>query len=408
MEKLVKNEVMRFMDENKLITKHQHGFVKGRCCTTNLLESLDFISYQLSQNNPVDVILLDFAKAFDTVPHKRLLIKLKSYGVEGFALKWIEAFLNQRRQRVINGDKSSNWREIYSGVPQGSVISAFLFVIYINDLPNNVNNNIKLYADDTKLMGKISNLNDSTYIQEDLNQLVNWSQKWLIKFNYNKCMVMHYGNKNPHNEYTMAGNKLKKSNVERDLGVIFSTDLKWKNQIINCTSTANKTLGYIKRSFVNLDVKSTRTLYTAFIRPLIEFAGSIWSPSLKSDIHALEKIQHRATKLVPSISKKSYEERLKIFNLTTLEKRRIRGDLIQIFKIKLGLEKVDLINEFSYRSNINTRGNIYKYERELSKFDARHNFLLNRSANVWNTLPNEIVQTTNLNTFKNLLDNFNY
>ena len=146
----------------------------------------------------------------------------------------------------------------------------------------------------------------------------------------------------------------------------------------------------------------------SFIRPFIEFAGSVWSTSINPDIHALEKIQHRATKLVPSISKKSYEERLKIFNLTTLEKRRIRGDLIQIFKIKLGLEKVDLINEFSYRSNINTRGNIYKYERELSKFDARHNFLLNRSANVWNTLPNEIVQTTNLNTFKNLLDNFNY
>ncbi len=118
-ESIVRSKMTEYLYKNNLLTKEQHGFVRSKSCTTNLLETLDFISASLDNGIPVDVILLDFAKAFDIVPHRRLLTKLRAYGFDGLILKWIEAFLKDRRQRVVQGEIVSDWVEIFSGVPQG-------------------------------------------------------------------------------------------------------------------------------------------------------------------------------------------------------------------------------------------------------------------------------------------------
>ena len=175
MESIVRAKMEDYLYKNDLLAKEQHGFVKSKSCTTNLLETLDFISASLDNGIPVDVILLDFAKAFDTVPHRRLLAKLRAYGFDGLTLKWIEAFLKERRQRVVQGEIVSDWAEIFSGVPQGSVIGPLLFVLFINDLPRELVNVSKLYADDTKMFSQMVSELSAAKLQVDLDSAFNWT-----------------------------------------------------------------------------------------------------------------------------------------------------------------------------------------------------------------------------------------
>jgi hypothetical protein len=193
METFIHDRVMLFCVENKLITKAQHGFVKKKGCVTNLLEARDILTEAVHLGYAADVIYTDFSKAFDKVPHRRLLHKLRAYGICGTLLKWIESWLVGRQQRVVIDGHSSEWKSVTSGVPQGSVLGPLLFVLYINDLPDRIGTNIKLYADDSKIINIIKSPNDSLELQTDIDRAVNWSHMWLMPFNIDKCKVMHVG-----------------------------------------------------------------------------------------------------------------------------------------------------------------------------------------------------------------------
>ena len=333
------------------------------------------------------------------MPHKRLLLKLTAYGISGLTLQWIESFLKNRKQRVVLGEYVSFWAEIFSGVPQGSVIGPLLFVLFINDLPEILMNISKLYADDTKIMNEESTLS----LQSDLDLAFKWTQDWLVKFNIAKCMVMHYGHNNKKSPLFIDGQQLNTTESERDLGVIFSNNLKWRNQIITCVGKANQILGMIRKCFVHMDVKLLRSLYVTFVRPLLEFAIPVWSPIQKGDIDLLESVQHRATRLIPSLKKISYENRLKALDLTTLSERRQRGDMIQLYKIFNGIDKLETSKTIAVQLN-QTRGHRFKYQKEITKQVHRENFFFNRSANLWNSLPSEVVNAETVNSFKAGLD----
>ena len=238
--------------------------------------------------------------------------------------------------------------------------------------------------------------------------LAAFSNVWLMRLNLDKCKVMHFGKKNPKIAYTMRSyennesRQIQTTESERDLGIQVSSNLKYADQVSKASSKANSVLGMLKRTFVSRNKEIWKKLYTTYIRPHLEFAVSAWNPYLKKDIALLEKVQHRATKISPAIKNLNYESRLKSLGLTTLKERRVRGDLIQKFKIEKGLDVVEWANEpiksapRSYRRS--------QYQRELKNCAQRYNFFNNRIANEWNSLPDTVILSETTNQFKARLD----
>ena len=261
--------------------------------------------------------------------------KLKSYYIEGGILAWIIAFLSGRSQVVKVNDEESVSAPVLSGIPQGSVLGPLLFILYINDLPEILNCETFLFADDTKIFREISSKEDSLALQSDIDELESWSKKWLLKFNIEKCHVLTLGKleniKHTH-RYLICQNELEHVFDEKDLGVIFDSDLKFEDHISMKVNKANVIAGLIRRSFSFLDCKLFKKLYVTFVRPHLEYAQSVWAPHLKKHIDMLENVQVRATKLVDGLSNLDYPARLRKLELPTLVYRRARGDMIEVFK----------------------------------------------------------------------------
>jgi hypothetical protein len=195
-ERIIVDHVMAYLLKFNLISKEQHGFMPKLSTATNLLEYIDIVSNAINKGSGVDVIYLDFAKAFDRVPHQRMILKLKSLGINGSLLKWCESFLHNRKQRVVMGAHTGEWKDILSGVPQGSVLGPLFFVIYINDLIESLTISSKVYADDSKLIS-INNNNDNSQqllMQENLDIIYAWTIIWLLFLNEIKCKVLYLGN----------------------------------------------------------------------------------------------------------------------------------------------------------------------------------------------------------------------
>ena len=302
--------------ENKqIIADEQHGFVPRKGCLSNLLETLDFITESLSWGNSVDEIILDLSKAFDLVPHKGLVHKSKGYDIGSDLLKLFEDFLKDREQRVVLGESVSSWESVISGVPQGSVLGPLIFVIYINDLTDSVNNKLKLYADDSKILSTVNSWTDALGVQKDIDSISEWMKDWRMQLNTNKCKVIHFGKNNSNFPYLIedenCGMKyIEDVKSEKDLGVIFEANLKWTKQISACVNKANSLLGMLSRTFESRDVNIWKHLYISMVRPHLEYAFQVWSPTLESDISKLEKIQRKATKIPTALKNISYDDRL--------------------------------------------------------------------------------------------------
>ena len=393
---------MEHLSSNNLLSDEQYGFRPGRSCATQLLNVLQEWTDYIECNESWDTVYLDLAKAFDKVSHTRLINKIKSFGIDGHVISWLEDFLKNRQQCVSINSKSSSWKNVDSGVPQGSVLGPVMFILYVNDIPEHVKSLVKIFADDTKLYGSASNY---TELQNDLDSLVKWAKDWELTFNVDKCKVMHYGQNNNNHEYTMDGKILKSTEDECDLGVIFQKDLKFSKHIATKINKANSILSLLSRSFKYIDKYAFLKLYTALIRPHVEFANVIWYPHLRKDIESIERFQMRATKLIPVIKDLPYEERLRALKLPSLAHRRLRGDAIQTFKIiKKTLMIVTVKNSSRYLSLSNTRGHSYKLEKPRCVTSCALNQFSNRVVNLWNTLPQTVVDAKNVDNFKIRLD----
>ena len=370
MERIIRDSLMEHMEQNSLFTDLQHGFRKGRSCITQLIEVIDEWTENLNNHDSIDAIYLDFQKAFDTVPHKRLLAKLERYGIKGSVLRWISSYLTNRQQRVILNGKESQWQTVTSGIPQGSVLGPTLFLIYINDLPDVVENVVKLFADDTKIYSVVNNEYQQLKLQEDLDSLMNWSDTWLLRFNSSKCKHLDMG-READTSYSIGDTEIQRISHEKDLGVIVDPQLKFQHHISSSVKKANRKLGLIRRSFTHMDKEMFLALYKSIVRPHLEYGSSIWSTIYKKDKIAIENVQRRATKLVPGIKHLSYCERLRTLGIPSLQYHRIRADLVETYKI---INEIDIVNRNIFPQNparTKTRGNSCKIYKQHSRIDIR-------------------------------------
>lgn len=263
-----------------------------------------------------------------------------------------------------------------------------------------------MYADDTKIFRTISTPDDCITLQADLDKIHSWTNEWLLKLHPQKCHILHLGNKSDPSKYQFSeiDTPLLDTNCEKDLGITTDSNLSFNIHINNQVNKANKIMGMIRRTFSHLTISNFRSLYLALVRPYLDYASSVWSPHHVHLINEIESVQRRATKLVPELRHLTYPERLEKLKITTLRFRRIRGDLIECYKI---------FHQYSCKNTIlpthaNPRSR--NHPLQIIKQHCRTNKYLhafrNRVVNIWNNLPQTIVTAPSTNAFKNRLDKF--
>ena len=405
-EGFIRDALVKHLKMNNLLSNHQFGFCAGRSCVTQLLNTIADWIRLLEDDEPIDCVYLDLQKAFDKVPHARLLVKLKGYGVDGAILKWIEDFLTGRTQFVNVSGECSGTVPVTSGVPQGSVLGPTLFLYFVNDMPDVVDCLIKMFADDTKAYKSVINEEKAKTLQVSIDNLVKWTDDWQLKFNKEKCKVLHIGKNNPNYTYKMDDYLLGNTAAEKDLGVTVDTNLTFEEHINETVKKANRLVGMISHFISHKTPDIMIPLFKTLVRPVLEYGNVVWSPKLRKHIDHIEKVQQRFTKRIIGMGKLDYVTRLKQLNLPSLEYRRLRGDMIETFKMTHDLydpcTTSTLLTDYNIYSS--TRGHSFKLTKKPVKNSTSAQFFTNRIINNWNNLPSAVVTAGTLNSFKNKLD----
>ena len=277
------------------------GVINNLSCETQLLTTANDLLQSYDKNRQVDIAILDFSKAFDTVPHRKLLLKLSAFGIHGSTLSWLENFLTKRTMQVVIDGVSSESTSVDSGVPQGTVLGPLLFLCHINDLPSTVSSQVRLFADDCLLYREINTFNDHISLQNDLKQLQQWAVTWGMKFNATKCYILSINKdqaKKSHYNYQLNDTILKHVQTNPYLGVLFSSDLSWSAHINKIANKANATLGFLQRNLQNCPKKCKQTAYVSLVRSVVEYGATLWDPHLQKDIDSLERIQRKALRFI--------------------------------------------------------------------------------------------------------------
>ena len=284
LEHIVAKALLCHLEEQKILTENQHGFRHHRSCETQLLIFVDELLCSMSEGKQIDAIIMDFSKAFDMVPHNSLLFKLSGYGIQDKTLDWIESFLSDRSQRVVVEGEQSDPAPVTSRVPQGSVLGPILFLVFINDLPKCVGSSCRLFADDTIVYKEISSPADSAALQQDLEALQRWEERWGMSFSPSKCNTINITRKDDPivTVYTLKNEPLENVKVASYLGVQISRDVSWHSHVAKITSKGNKSLGFVRRN-IRTTSEATKTLaYQTLVRPSLEYASCVWAPPFET------------------------------------------------------------------------------------------------------------------------------
>ncbi len=406
-EHIVAKHILDHLDKHGLLTRLQHGFRRAHSCETQLLLTIHDLLNHRENKTQVDIAVLDFLKAFDTVPHERLLGKLTHYGINGQIHNWIRMFLTTRDQCVVvNGVKSSEL-SVDSGVPQGTVLGPLLFLLHINDLPDNVTSQVQLFADDCLLYRPINSVADQNELQKDLDSLVKWGETWGMKFNAKKCNIMRMArSRTPLTRmYSLSGHILEEVNQAKYLGLTISNELTWSTHITITSHKANNTLAFLQRNLKSCPPKLKETAYISLVRSVMEYSATIWDPYLVKDINLLERVQRRAARFVKGdySYRSSVTAMLQDLGWTNLADRRRDLRLALFYKVVNELVAVPTDGILISADNRTRSSHHLKFKHLASNTSQYQHSFFPRTIPQWNSLPVASVEAESLASFKTCL-----
>lgn len=418
-ERVLKNKIVTYLESNKLLNDFQHGFRGHRSCLSQLIEHYSYILDQIQAGYAVDVIYLDYAKAFDKVDHAIVIKKAKALGISGKLLKWLENFLAHRVQTVLVNGVPSTEKPVISGVPQGTVLGPLLFLIMINDMPQSIKYcSISSFADDTKLVKPISNTEDTVKIQEDLINIFNWTSGNNLSFNSNKFVHMRYNaiKANPDiiipQYFTESGETITTKENTKDLGMLMSNNLKFTHHIEDLEEKCKILMNWALRTFKTRDPLPMLTIWKSLILSKIDYCSQLYAPTKMCELLKIEALQRTFTNYIHNMTHLDYWQRLKELKLYSIERRFERYLIIYIWKI---LEK-KIVSPFKDQIRMTDPSS-----RTGRKFCLDHlpniprsaqtilfNSPLNRAKRLFNKLPKDIRNLNDISadTFKKHLDGF--
>ena len=410
LEHIIHSNIMDHLDKYNILTSIQHGFRQKRSCESQLITTLHDFNNSLNDRGQTDAILLDFSKAFDKVDHIGLITKLKQYGITKSLLNWNESFLLNRTQKVIVDGQESDPSPVISGVPQGTVLGPLFFLIYINDIGENLTpgTTLRLFADDSLLYRNIKDRDDCQILQKDLDNLQKWENKWKMEFHPDKCQVLTISNKkqNIKSDYTIHNQTLKTTNNAKYLGVIIDDKLKWKEQHKAVCKKANNLLAFFKRNLSSCPQHVKTKCCNALLKPVLEYGSCVWDPHQQTQIKDIEKVHKNAARFVTnnhSYTTGSTKINMNKLGWIPLEEQRAKHKITTFYKamhneIKIPIEGFKMKN--TYRC---TRTGCLTYNIPTSRIDCHLHSFFPSTIRLWNNLPSDIKLSNNSEVFKRKL-----
>ena len=419
MEHIIVSQINKHLKKQEILVPYQHGFRESLSCDTQLIKFIEELHAGSVKSKAVDVIVMDFAKAFDKVSHLRLMEKLRGYGIQGKTHRWIESWLAGRTQRVVLEGEMSDYCPVSSGVPQGSVLGPTLFLLYINDIGQEISSTIRLFADDTILYHPISSEADALQLQADLDKLVKWSNDWLMEFHPSKCKLLRVTRSRtpPTNDYTINDTPLESVSSTKYLGVTISSNLKFNKHARQVRGSAEASLNMLKRNLRIRNPELKTAAYNTYVRPRAEYAVGAWDPwtggvkqdgthkeKPTGDIGKIEMIQRKAARWVLNKDGHRYRDAsvssmLDQLKWRSLEQRRVDTRLTMLWKIRN--EKVHISSSLLIpNTGILHSAHPHRYV-PVGKHNAdQYNSFFPRTIRQWNRLDSDVALGTCLETFK--------
>lgn len=335
-ERIIFKYTFNFIRDNDLITTKQSGFKPGDSTVYQLTHIYHLFAEALDKKKDVRIVFCDISKAFDRVWHAGLIHKLKKIRIDGKLLLWFQNYLNKRRQRVVVNGQCSSWGEVLAGVPQGSVLGPLLFLIYINDITDTLDSQVRLFADDTMVYVYVDNPQTSAdQLNADLSKITSWAKTWLVSFSPEKTKSMLCTQKRspPIPDLFFDGKVLENVIHHKHLGITLQSNLKWDNHITEIITKVNKRLDIMTCLKYKLDRKTLEKMYFAFIRPIIEYGNNIWSNCNAKQTEDIEKLQKRAARVITGgIIRTPTDVLYQELGWESLESRRDHNNLILLHK----------------------------------------------------------------------------
>ena len=408
LEHIVRAEITKHFETHKVFTDAQHGFRKGRSCESQLALTVHDLAGELDAGGQTDAILLDFSKAFDRVPHQRLVLKLDYYGIRGSTLNWIGQFLSGRTQQVLVEGHLSKSAPVTSGVPQGTVLGPSLFLVYINDLPEGLTSVVRLFADDTIVYRSIRSENDSYALQEDLGKLELWEGTWQMGFNVDKCSILTISKRKRQicHAYTLHQQPLERVQSARYLGVEIAHDLSWRRHVEAIVAKANRASAFVTRNLQGCPDKVQVHCFKGLVRPVLEYASSVWDPHQRYLIDSLESVQRRTARRIVRDYRPttSCSELLSRLNIPLLGARRQLSKATMLYKALHGHVDWSPPAGALIPAPRAFRGRLDRFLQPHSRTNSHQHSFFPSAIRLWNSLPVEVSLAPTVSAFKSAVE----